>query len=101
MEKNKPVVWTELALLEYEETIDWLLKNWTTQIAIRFTELVEQKINAIKHNPLMGAQSRFLKECRKIWVPPYYMLIYKVTQDSIEIIRFFDGRQNPEKLIIP
>jgi plasmid stabilization system protein ParE len=98
MGKNKRVVWTELALLEYDETIDWLLENWTTQIAIRFTELVEQKINAIKHNPLMGAQSHFLKECRKIWVPPYHILIYKVTQDSIEIIRFFDGRQNPEKL---
>jgi plasmid stabilization system protein ParE len=98
MEKNIPVVWTEIALLEYEETIDWLLKSWDTRIAIQFTELVEQKIISLKHNPKMGTFSRYLKDCRKIWIPPYHILIYKISPDSIQIIRFFDGRQSPEKL---
>ncbi len=98
MEKNKSIVWTEIAFQEYEETIDWLLRNWPLKIAIAFSELVDQKVLSIKHNPYIGAESRYLQDCRKIWVPPYHILIYKVNPASIEIIRFFDGRQNPEKL---
>ncbi len=98
MEKDKPIVWTELALQEYEETIDWLLKNWSHQTAIKFSELVEQKVHSIKNNPFIGTYSQYIANCRKIWVPPYHIIIYKISPDAIKIIRLFDGRQNPANL---
>ena len=31
-------------------------------------------------------------------VLPYHILLYKTENETIEIIRLFDGRQNPEKI---
>ena len=36
--------------------------------------------------------------CRKTLVLPYHILLYKTENEAIEIIRLFDGRQDPEKI---
>jgi plasmid stabilization system protein ParE len=99
MGKIHQVVWTEIAFQEYEEIIDWLLLNWSIKTAVLFSELVEQKVISIKNNPFLGSKSRYIEGCRKLWVPPYHLLIYRVKSETIEIVRFFDGRRNPKKLL--
>jgi plasmid stabilization system protein ParE len=59
---------------------------------------VEGKINVLKRAPFFGSPSTYLTGCRKTLVPPYHALIYKVNDDSTEIVRVFDLRQDPAKM---
>ena len=40
----KKVIWNDLALLDYHKNIDYLLKDWTEQEAIKFIDDVEDHI---------------------------------------------------------
>lgn len=99
MGKVLKVKWTLMAAQEYQSAVDWLLIHWDEKIALRFVNDVEGKINLLKQFPFIGNISSILPQCRKTIILPYHILIYKVTDDSIEIIRLFDGRQHTEKLI--
>ena len=98
MGKIYKVKWTLLAAEEYEHTVDWLIKHWNENIAILFVDAVENKIALLKKFPLLGNPSSAIPGCRKTMVLPYHILLYKTENETIEIIRLFDGRQNPEKI---
>ncbi len=48
--------------------------------------------------PNLGSKFESKVNFRKTLVGPYHVVLYKVFEDSIEIIRIFDGRQNPSKM---
>ena len=98
MGKILKVKWTFIAAEEYQSAVDWLLIHWSEKIAIRFVSDVENKVELLQKFPLLGSPSLSLPDCRQTLILPYHTLIYKLTSDSIEIIRLFDGRQNPKKL---
>lgn len=101
MGKIYKVKWTLIAAEEYQYSVDWLLKHWNEKIAIQFVDAVENKIALLKKFPLLGNPSSSIAGCRKTLVPPYHILLYKTENETIEIIRLFDGRQNPEKIYTP
>ena len=70
-------------------------------MAMQFVDAVENKITLLKKFPLLGSPSASIPGCRKTLVLPYHILLYKAENETIEIIRLFDGRQNPEKIYTP
>ena len=98
MGKILTVKWTLIAADEYQSVVDWLLLHWNEKIAMQFVANVENKIELLAKFPLMGTPSEVMPACYKTLIPPYHVIIYKLQTDSIEIIRLFDTRQNPEKL---
>jgi plasmid stabilization system protein ParE len=98
MGKIYKVKWTLLAAEEYEYSVDWLIKHWNENIAIQFVDAVENKIALLKKFPLLGNPSPAIPGCRKTLVLPYHILLYKAENETIKIIRLFDGRQDPEKI---
>ena len=101
MGKIHTVKWTLIASEEYQDTVDWLIKNWDEKIAVRFVTDVENKIALLKKFPLLGNPSSVIADCRKTLVPPYHIMLYKIESERLEILRLFDSRQNPHKLINP
>ena len=101
MGKIYKVKWTLLAAEEYQYSIDWLIIHWNEKIAMQFVDAVENKITLLKKFPLLGSPSASIPGCRKTLVLPYHILLYKAENEPIEIIRLFDGRQNPEKIYTP
>jgi plasmid stabilization system protein ParE len=98
MGKIYEVKWTILAAEEFEYSVDWLIKHWNENIAIQFVDAVESKIAMLKKFPSLGNPSSAIPGCRKTLVLPYHILLYKREGETIEIIRLFDGRQDPEKI---
>ena len=98
MGKIYKVKWTLIAVEEYEHAVDWLIMNWNENMAIQFVDAVENKIALLKKFPLLGNPSSAIPGCRKTLVLPYHILLYKAENETIEIIRLFDGRQDPEKI---
>ena len=101
MEKVWEVRWTTMAADEFESTIDWLIENWNFEIAEKFSVDVWGRIQRLSKHPFTGRKSSSIKDCRQTVVLPYHILIYKIFEEHIEIIRVFDGRQNPSKLLQP
>ncbi len=98
MGKIHTVKWTLIASEEYQDAVDWLIRNWDQKVAIRFITDVENKVTLLKKFPMLGNPSSVIPGCRKTLVLPYHIMLYKIENESLEIVRLFDTRQNPEKI---
>lgn len=91
--------WSENAIRDYKQVVDYLLLEWNEEIALRFIEVVEHKIRQIKTHPFTGLRSQGDPEIRSISITKHNRLYYKITKDLLEIVNIFDTRQHPNKNI--
>jgi plasmid stabilization system protein ParE len=98
MGKNREIVWSLQAQIDFYNSLDYIKAVWNDQIAERFIEAIQHKVNLIEKFPLIGRKIKFPKRCRKVFIRPYHLLFYRVSINKVEIVRLFDGRQNPEQL---
>lgn len=98
MEQVWEIRWTNTAANEFEATIDWLLYRFNETVAASFRDDVWQKIEQLSINPFIGKASPYLENCRQTIVPPYHLIIYKISASYIDILRVFEGRQSLSKL---
>ena len=95
------VNWTNQAIKSFELNIEWLIENWTDNETKNFIIQTEQLIARIKHNPYIYSQSNKQKSVRKARVNNIVSMFYIVRprKKEINILLFWDNRQNPNKLI--
>ena len=62
-----------------------------------FVNEVERITTLMENNPKLFPQVED-SEIRKALVKPHHNIIYKIKAEVIEILTFWDTRQNPEKL---
>ncbi len=89
--------WTLNALADYERRINYLLIDWSLNIAIDFEAILTKKINNFSYNPFIGIASQKKPIVRSILITKHNRLYYQIIEDSIELLNLFDTRQNPEK----
>ena len=94
----KIVIWNDLALLDYHENIDYLLKEWTEQEAIKFIDEVESLIFKLKQGNIEFKESGYQK-IRECVVRKQVTLYYKhISKNKIELLRFWNNYQDVNKL---
>jgi plasmid stabilization system protein ParE len=98
MEQVWEIRWTNTAANEFEATIDWLLYKFNEKVAASFRDNVWSKIERLSRTPFIGKPSPYLENCRQTIVPPYHLIIYKLYDSHIDVLRVFDGRQSLSKL---
>ena len=91
------VVWTQTAYTQKLEIFEyWNLRNNSR----RFSQSLEININStldlLKKFPRLGIKTQ-LKDVR-VKIIKNYLLIYKVSKDTLYILLFWDSRQNPKDL---
>jgi plasmid stabilization system protein ParE len=91
------VVWTDEALADYYQNIDYLLKEWTNQVALDFIEDVDAAISLIVSRPELFPLTDY-REIRKVVVRKQITLFYKISDNSIQLIRFWNNYQDPSRL---
>jgi hypothetical protein len=93
------VSWTPTARITYFSVIAYLEKAWTKKEIQSFVDEVEKVIGQIIIDPYMFEQSRKKKNVRKGFVTKYNTLYYRVKpiKKEIELITFWDNRQNPKR----
>ena len=93
------VIWSDEAMSDYHQNIDYLLENWPTQVAVEFIDEVEAVIELIKDNPELYPLVDF-KEIRRAVLRKQITLFFKVQEGAIHLIRFWNTYQSPDKLIL-
>lgn len=91
------IIWSDEAIADYQQNIDYLLKEWSEQVAIEFIEDVEAVIELIKSHPELYPLTDY-REIRKAVIRKQITLFFKSKKGEIHLIRFWNTYQDPEKL---
>jgi plasmid stabilization system protein ParE len=91
------VIWTLKALKTYFDVSDYLQNNWGDNVVRNFSLEVEKIIREIQVNPKMFEASKRYKKVRKGFVTQHNTLFYRVKSNVIELLIFWDNRQDDKK----
>lgn len=91
------IIWTNIAVNQRNHIFQfWNTRNKSKNYSIRLNNLIYEKIDLLKTNSLCGIEIEG-ENYRNLHFEKY-SLIYKISENTIFIIAFWDNRQNPEKL---
>lgn len=98
------VAWTNRAVLSLKNVVDFYINIQGNRKYIdKILKEIKVKEKLISNMPLVGVEVAnspiTMRSLRKINVLDYFVLVYRITNKStIDIIYFWDSRQNPKKL---
>jgi len=92
------IIWSDEAEVDYIETLNyWIENNQSDKYALKLMEEVEKKEDLISENPFTGTPSE-IENVKSVLVDRNFSIYYKINDDTIEILSFWDNRRNPENL---
>jgi plasmid stabilization system protein ParE len=94
----RKIIWSPEAKADFENNIDYLLQEWTDKEAQRFIDDVFEVLYMLQKSNVEFKLIGF-KDIRAVTVCQQISLLYRLTKkNEVELVRFWDDRQNPEKL---
>jgi plasmid stabilization system protein ParE len=93
------IKWLPEAEITYALVIEYLEENWTPKDINSFIDRTDEVINFIAQNPEQYVYSKKRDAFRAV-VTRQISLYYRIKGDDIELLIFWDTRQDPEKLKI-
>ena len=90
------IIWAPRARVEYAELLEYVEKNYGIESALELLDKVEQLVEEISNHPELFKASHF-NDSRKAVVTKQTSLIYRKKNNRIELISFWDNRQDPRK----
>ncbi|MDB5130707.1 MAG: hypothetical protein JWR02_456 [Mucilaginibacter sp.] len=89
--------WSERALKEYKDLLDYLLEEWGEDIKIRVNSELFQSLVRIQSSPEQFPVILKKKRIRRCVASSQTSIYFKKNGNAIELYSFFDNRQNPKK----
>jgi plasmid stabilization system protein ParE len=94
------IIWTERATRDFENTIDFLVENWSEKTAKDYADKIDKVLHIISRMPFLYPKISRKKNVRKCLVVKQNAMYFRVKKRTITILTIFDTRQNPKKLKI-
>lgn len=94
MTQPKDIYWSELAKDTYAKLLRYLLDNYPADVAIKLDEKVENLIKRLRYFDKLCPASTIVKQYHKCVITKQNSLIYRINQDTIEIVAFIDNRSD-------
>ena len=93
----KQIIWTTGAQKDKNEIFKyWYERNKSNRYSQKLNQLFKEAIQLIREHPSIGRPTD--DDSLRIKIVKDYLLIYEVTETSINILSIWDGRQDPAKL---
>ena len=93
----KKVRWNKSATSSLSQIAEYLERKASEETAIRFVNLVYDKIDMLKKYPEMGRPAAKTKTVRFVKIDKYRRIYYRKNGTTLHIVWFFDTRQDPTK----
>ena len=93
-------MWTEHALSELKDTLEYLKEKWTERELSNFSKELDHTIELISKNPELFQVSKTKKNVRRAVVARYNNIYYRTKNNTVEILSLFSNRQDPDKIKI-
>ncbi len=98
MENTYKIIWTDEALDNLADIIEYLELRWTKREIRNFSRLLDQQVNLIRSNPELFPTSATSSLLRKSVLTKQTTIYYRVDNNEIQIVTLFDNRKDPKKL---
>ncbi|MEF8983792.1 MAG: type II toxin-antitoxin system RelE/ParE family toxin [Bacteroidales bacterium] len=92
------IIWAPLAKEDLENILKYLNENWDAQMVIQFLDKIDHITHQITNNPYQYPLINKDLRIRKCVVTKHNILFYRSHNKTIQILRLFDIRQNPDNL---
>ena len=92
MENGYKVLWTDHALSELKQTVEFLDTNWTEKELEKFASKLDHTIEIISKSPEIFPVYIEQKKVRRAVLDNY-----RIKENVIEIVSLFANRQDPKK----
>ncbi|WP_121665278.1 type II toxin-antitoxin system RelE/ParE family toxin [Mesonia aquimarina] len=96
---SKKIIWSDFAKLEFQNILEYYIKrNNSTTYSIQLLEKTEDLLKTLSKSEFIGR----LTSNKKTRVIPMnnYLIFYEIKKEHIEIVSFWDNRQDDKKLNI-
>ena len=91
------IKWLPEAELTYALILKYLEENWTSKEVMNFVDRTDKVIESIAERPKLYIYSKKKGAFRAV-VTKQTSLFYRIKSDEIELLIFWDNRQDPAKL---
>ncbi len=96
---KRSIVWTETAIKQRREILKyWTKRNGSTVFAEKLVKLVAKRIKVIEKHPESFHEADFPNTRESAF--GFYSLYYRLTEEQLIIMAFWDNRQDPKKLLL-
>lgn len=99
MKSGYSIYWTENALNELSDTINYLEKKFTEKEIKKLVKHIEITFVLISQNPDIFPKSE-MKDIYKVVILKFNTLYYRTKDEQIQILSFFSNRQSFSKIKI-
>lgn len=96
---HREIIWSPLAEEDLGNTLEYLSVNWNQKVIIRFLNKIDFVTNQISKIPNQYPIINKKLQVRKCVVTKQNTLFYREIERRIEILRLYDTRQDPKKII--
>jgi len=91
------IIWSKRASLKFDQIISYLIAEWGEKSAKEFIIKVYDFLETLSEFPEIGSLENKEKNIRGFTIVKQVTLFYRIKNDKIFLILFFDNRQNPKK----
>lgn len=95
---KRQIVLTKTAEQKLNKLFNYLEKNWSQKVKLRFIYKLEQSLNIIRQNPKAFPISEIKKGLHKCIVTRQTTIYFTFDEENIYFLTVFDNRQDPDKL---
>jgi plasmid stabilization system protein ParE len=93
----KTIIWNNRANNSFNAIIKYLQNEWGDKVTQNFVIRTYQVIELLAANPEMGLIEHFEKQIRGFVITKHNTLFYRVEDEKLILLNFFDNRQHPRK----
>ena len=94
----KRIIWSPKSEKDFENILEYLVKNWDGSVALKFIDLVDILLVQVSINPRQFPLIHKKLNVRKCVISKHNTLYYRNRRNYIELLRIFDNRQDPNSL---
>jgi plasmid stabilization system protein ParE len=98
MRSGYKMMWSDRAITDLKNIIDYLTKNWTRREIQNFSRRLDKRLDLISVNPNLFPRTTKRKNVRKSVLTKHTVIYYKTESNVVTIVTLFDPRQNPKRL---
>ena len=91
------IIWSSEALYNLTNIVNYLCDNWNEKIANSFLDKLDKKILLLSNQPFIGFISERDSSIRSVLLSKHNRLYYSIYNNTIELLRILDTRQNQTK----
>jgi toxin YoeB len=93
---KKEIIWSELAKIEFSNVLEfYFYRNENSNYSLKILEEVEDLLETLSENEAIGRLTS--NKITRVIQMEVYLIFYEINQNRIEVVSFWDNRQDLER----